>query len=58
MKTEIEQLEARIKGLNEQAEMLVAKLGPGRHSEALLEGTRMAVEEIEERLAELRAEQA
>lgn len=52
---EIERLEARIKSLNDQADMLIAKLGPGKHTDALLAGTRMAVEEIEERLAELRA---
>lgn len=52
---EIERLEARIKSLNDQAEMLIAKLGPSKHTDALLVGTRMAVEEIKERLAELKA---
>jgi 7-keto-8-aminopelargonate synthetase-like enzyme len=53
--TKVEQLEARIKSLNDQAEMVIAKIGLGPHADALLAGTRMMIEEIEEKLAQLKA---
>ena len=54
---QIKQLEERIKSLNLQLERMREITGPGPHIDALETGTKMAVEEIQERIDLLRAEQ-
>lgn len=51
----IEVLETRIASLRLQFEKMKAKIGEGPHVLALEEGTRIAVEELTERLEALRA---
>lgn len=51
----IEGLERKIKSLRLQFETMKARLGDGPHIQALEEGTRIAVEELTERLEALRA---
>lgn len=53
--SKIKAIEARIAGLNLQFARMLAKLGEGPHILALEEGTKMAVEELTERLVALRA---
>lgn len=53
--SKIKAIEARIASLNLQFETMKAKLGEGPHVLALEEGTKMAVQELSERLVALRA---
>lgn len=53
--SKIKAIEARIASLNLQFETMKAKLGEGPHVLALGEGTKMAVQELSERLVALRA---